>query len=160
MDLINQLATQLDLDTTQAKGLAGTLLGKVGEAAGPEAAQAIGQSVPELDQWSQAAANPEPEQVGLLGGFLGGGGSALIGSVMGEGAQETAEIASMLSKLGIEPTKALMAAPLIKQFIEERLPEEWSGRIVDAASALLGAKDEPKEPQPEGLKGAIGSLFS
>ena len=41
MDLIAQLSSQLDLDPGQAKGLAGTILSKVGEMAGPQAATAI-----------------------------------------------------------------------------------------------------------------------
>jgi predicted lipid-binding transport protein (Tim44 family) len=144
------------------------VLGQVRGSVDDEAGGVMDQAIPELGDWSKAAdqvaAAPAEEDDGA-GGFLGGllgsaAGNKLIGAVAGEEAQETAQMVSMLSKLGIEPSKAMMAAPLVKQFLEERLPGDWGQRILKAAPALLGIEEEEEEPSmAKELASGLGSFF-
>ncbi|MFY0574382.1 DUF2780 domain-containing protein [Cystobacter fuscus] len=67
MDLIGQLSQQLGVDSNQAQGLAGSLLklvqGTVKEKISPEAADQMGQSIPEM-QAGSSRRNPSPRRVG------------------------------------------------------------------------------------------------
>ncbi|NMO22624.1 DUF2780 domain-containing protein, partial [Pyxidicoccus fallax] len=100
MDLIGQLSQQLGVNGTQAQGLAGSLLklvqGTVKEKLGPDAADQMGRSIPEMDSWQQSAGAAAPQAdagggglMGALGGLMGGGqgGGGGLGGLMGGGQQ-------------------------------------------------------------------------
>ncbi|NPC84720.1 hypothetical protein HPC49_41705, partial [Pyxidicoccus fallax] len=95
MDLIGQLSQQLGVNGTQAQGLAGSLLklvqGTVKEKLGPDAADQMGRSIPEMDSWQQSAGAAAPQAdagggglMGALGGLMGGGqgGGGGLGGLM------------------------------------------------------------------------------
>lgn len=102
MDLIGALSSQLGISDTQAKAVAGGVMGLVkgnleesDEDGTSEAARKLQAAVPEMSEWQQAAAaldeEEEPASSGGLGGMLGGlmgggkgsGGGGGMGSMLG-----------------------------------------------------------------------------
>ncbi|WNZ63302.1 DUF2780 domain-containing protein [Myxococcus sp. MxC21-1] len=72
MDLIGQLSQQLGVNGTQAQGLAGSLLkrvqGTVQEKLGPDAANQMGQAIPEMETGSRPPApRPRPRRRRMRG---------------------------------------------------------------------------------------------
>jgi hypothetical protein len=159
MDLIGQLSQQLGVNGTQAQGLAGSLLklvqGTVQEKLGPEAADQLGRSIPEMDTWQQAAAPAAPPTQqggsgglmgalgGLMGGSQGGGGSGLggvLGSLGGAAAQagEVAAVVSLLGRFNIDASKATLVAPLLLDFLKSRLDPGLVSKVLAVVPMLAG----------------------
>ncbi|MFT5683828.1 MAG: hypothetical protein ACI8RZ_004760 [Myxococcota bacterium] len=154
MDLISQLSSTLGLSPEKTQALAGTVLGAVKSQAGGDA-DAISEAVPELETWS-AKAEGLTEPTGM-GGLLG----SAIGAIGGQGAQEAAGVAAALSKLGLDSSKAALVAPVVINFLTERLSPDVLQRVLSAAPMLSGLV---QDKDGDGLDigdalGALGSLF-
>jgi hypothetical protein len=186
MDLIRSLASSVGLQEDQAQALAGSLLGKiqssVKDEAGDAPAQELSKAIPELGSWQQKAqqlvapaAPAAPSAGGLLGGLLGGGGGGLLDSVAnavgGESLRETAAVVQILSRFNIDPSKAVMVAPLLLDFLKKRLSPQLLGVVLQAAP-LLGSSDKNNDDKPDNkaddkpaspglgdVLGGLGGLF-
>lgn len=150
MDFIGQLSQQLGVDSNQAQGLAGSLLelvqGTVKEKMGPEAADQMGQAIPEMQGWqqqaeaqTQRASRPESGGglMGALGGLLGGqgqspGGGGLMGALGGAVGQagEVAGLVALLQRFNLDAGKASLVAPLLLNFLKSRLDPKLVGGIL------------------------------
>jgi hypothetical protein len=163
MDLIRSLASSVGIQEDQAQALAGSLLGKiqnsVKDEAGDAPAQELAKAIPELGSWQQKAqqlvapsAPAAPSAGGLLGGLLGGGGGGLLDSVAnavgGESLRETAAVVQILSRFNIDPSKAVMVAPLLLDFLKKRLSPQLLGVVLQAAP-LLGSSDKNNDDKPD-----------
>jgi hypothetical protein len=160
MDFIGQLSQQLGVDNNQAQGLAGSLLklvqGTVKEKMGTEAADQMGQSIPEMQGWQQAAQAQAPAEsggggggglmgaLGGLGGMLGGqgqsggGGGGLMGALGGAmgHAGEVAGVVALLQRFNIDAGKASLVAPLLLNFLKSRLDPKLVGGILSVMPML------------------------
>ncbi len=119
MDFIGQLSQQLGVDSQQAQGLAGSLLGlvrgTVKEKMGPEAADQMEQAIPEMQGWQRQAEEAQaqrPESGGGLMGALGGLMGALGGPVGQAG--EVAGLVALLQRFNLDAGKASLVAPLLR----------------------------------------------
>lgn len=154
MDFIAELAGQLGIEPQEAKALAGGLMGMVQEATreqeGPETASALEDAIPEIEGWkdeaaAQADAPDEGTDVsGLLGDLFGGGNTAsglgdLLGAAggwLGGSSGHAAQLAGLIAKLGIDPAKAQMLAPVALNFLKSRLSPELLQKILAVAPFL------------------------
>ena len=190
MDFIGELAGQLGIDGQQAKALAGGVMGLVQEATregdGEETAAALQQAVPELDEWKQEAATqvdktPDVGDVaGLLGGLLGGasggaqgaqagsGGSGgglgdllgAAGSILGGAGGQAAQLAGLISKLGLDPQKAQMVAPMALNFLKSRLSPDLLTKVLAVAPFLTGGGSSGQTSgSSSGGGGLLGGLL-
>jgi len=162
MDLIQALTSQLGVDASQAQAIAGSTLGAVrgavAEKAGPAKAAELDSAIPELPAW-QAAATQALGGSGA-GGMLGGAGGMLGGMLRGAGgatgaaaqAQQAAQLATLVSKLGLDPKMAAMIAPMVLSFLRERLPAGLLDTVLKAAPFLTGGGSA----KPGGLGGLLG----
>ncbi|MEZ4315907.1 MAG: hypothetical protein R3F61_00310 [Myxococcota bacterium] len=171
MDLVGALSGAFGVEGKQAEAIAGALLATVKDQVasgteGTEVEEKLDSAVPEMGGWldtaKSLAGTPSagPQGGGMLGGLMGlagsGAGQQLLGAVGGKQAQHAALLAAVLGKVGLDETKAMMAAPIVLQFLESRIDKVWLDRILAAAPLLTGA-------QPGGAGnalGALGSLFS
>ena len=156
MDLISQLSSTLGIDSTKTQALAGTVLGAVQRQTGGQDAAAISEAVPELAQWSEKAEGAQ--QSSGMGGLLG----AAMGAIGGQGAQDAAGVVAMLSQLGLDSSKAALVAPVLVQFLEERLSSDVLQRVLSAAPMLSGlVQDKDNDGLDIGdALGAIGGFFN
>lgn len=201
MDLIGQLASAVGVDEANAQAIAGVALkhvtGAVRDQEGDDAAEGIEAAVPELSQWQDKAKalsdaplppgfggdDAQEEEGGggaadLLGGLLGGGGGGgggLLGGLAetfgGEGARDTVAVVQVLGRFGVTPDKAALAAPILLNFLKDRLSPETLSMALKAAPFLAsfgGGGDDAsegdgaKEDDGPGLGdvvGALGGLF-
>ncbi len=176
MDLVSALTSAAGIDASQAQALAGAVLGTAATQAAPEEAAKLQEAVPEMGGWVDEAQNAsdtpnEEPSDGFLGGlasFAGSGaGGALLGALGGEEAKEKAQVVAVLSKVGLSPTQAAMAAPVVLSFLEERLGKEWVDKLVSAAPVLGGLQQlGGAAPEAEGAgglasaaKGMLGGMF-
>jgi hypothetical protein len=192
MDFIGQLSQQLGVDNNQAQGLAGSLLklvqGTVKEKLGTQAAEQLGQSIPEMQGWQQAAQAPAPAEsggggggglmgaLGGLGGMLGGGqgqssggGGGLMGALGGAvgHAGEVAGVVALLQRFNIDAGKASLVAPLLLNFLKSRLdPKLVSGilTVMPMLANLGGGGGSPEggggsQGGGGGLGGILGGLI-
>ena len=155
MDLINQLSTTLGLDMAQTQALAGSVLGAVKGQVEDQDARAISTAVPELASWSSKAEGLT-ERSGM-GGLLG----SAIGAIAGQGAQDAAGVAVVLSKLGLDSSTVTLVAPVVLQFLQERLSADVLQRVMAAAPMLSGiVQDQDGGGLDIGdALGALGGLF-
>jgi hypothetical protein len=182
MDFIGQLSQQLGMDSSQAQGLAGSLLklvqGTVKERVGTDAAAQMDRAIPEMQGWQQAAGSAAPQQesggglMGALGGMLGGGQGAsgggaggLLGALGGAAAQagEVAGVVALLQRFNLDAGKASLVAPLLLNFLKSRLDPTMMGHISSALpmlAKLAGGGGTPGGgPQGGGLGGMLGGLL-
>lgn len=179
MDLIGQLSQQLGVDSTQAQGLAGSLLklvqGTVKDKLGADAADQMGKAIPEMQGWQQAAGAAAPEAgsggglMGSLGGLLGGqgqSGGGLMGALGGAAAQagEVAGVVALLQRFNLDAGKASLVAPLLLNFLKSRLdPKLVSGilSVMPMLANLGGGGGSPGGGAPGGggLGGLLGGLI-
>ncbi len=184
MDLINALVSQAGVSQSDAKGLAGGILGHVQSAiAGedPSKAAEFKAAVPELDSWQQAAAPEKKEEGGLLGalgGALGGGGAGGLGGLMGSGAgasiagavggadaKNAVVMMQVLGRFGVDSGKATLVAPLVLQFLKSRLKPATLATAMSAAPFLMqfvgkkGAAEGAPAPQKAEESGGLGGLL-
>lgn len=149
MDLIGTLAETLGVDGKVAEALAGQLLGTAREQAGAAETAKLDEAVPEISRWEQTAHEVLEEDSGATegsGGLFGslaqmagtGIGKELVGAVLGDEAEDTAAIVALMSKLGLKTEHAAMAAPVVIDFLEDRIGKEWLDRLVSAAPMLSG----------------------
>jgi len=173
MDLLGTLSSQLGIDNDQAGALAGSILGKVQGQVDEDTASGLAAAVPELDGWKAMAAKAVGgDSGGMLGGAAGalGGGSAgglmgaLAGAVGGQQAQETAALVGVMGKLGLDRSKAAMVAPIVLDFVKDRVDPALLSKVLAAApmlTALTGGGSDDAAP-PSGMAavtGALGGLF-
>jgi hypothetical protein len=175
MDLVSALTSAAGIDTSQAQALAGAVLGTARKQADEAEAAKLDEAVPELSGWVDEAQKqsdvpdeaPKESFLGSLASFAGSpAGGAVLSAVGGEGAQEKAQVVAVLSKVGLTPGQAALAAPVVLSFLEQRLGEEWVDRLVAAAPILSGVKALQADDAGAGTggladvaKGALGSLF-
>jgi hypothetical protein len=189
MDLIGQLSQQLGVDSNQAQGLAGSLLklvqGTVKEKMGPEAADQLGQAIPEMQGWQQQAQTQQASQpesggglmgaLGGLGGLLGGqgpssggGGGGLMGALGGAMGQagEVAGLVALLQRFNLDAGKAALVAPLLLDFLKSRLDPKLVGGILAVMPMLAnlggGGGSTPGGGGSQGgggLGGLLGGLI-
>lgn len=168
MDLIGSLTSQLGLDETQAKGLAGGLMGlvKTGLASqsGEDAAAQLEAEVPEMAAWqSEGDTPPGQPGIGELLGSLGGGGfgEALggLGGMLG-GAAQTAglagAVAALVEKFGLDAGKAQIAGQLAANFLSERLGSDLLGKVQPFLGLISGGAGNE---DGGGLGGMLGGLL-
>ncbi len=175
MDFIGQLSQQLGVDNNQAQGLAGSLLklvqGTVKEKMGTEAADQLGQSIPEMQNWQQAAQAQAPAEsgggglmgaLGGLGGMLGGqgqsgGGGGLMGALGGAvgHAGEVAGVVALLQRFNIDAGKASLVAPLLLNFLKSRLDPKLVGGILSVMPMLANVGGGGAQGGGGGLGGLI-----
>lgn len=185
MDFIGQLSQQLGVDSQQAQGVAGSLLklvqGTVKEKMGPQAADQMGQAIPEMQGWQQQAeaqtaqAQQQPESggglmgaLGGLGGLLGGqgqgqsGGGGLMGALGGAMGQagEVAGVVALLQRFNLDASKAALVAPLLLNFLKSRLDPKLVGGILAVMPMLanLGGGSGGNTPGGGGAQGGGGGL--
>ncbi|MFT4627541.1 MAG: hypothetical protein ACI8PZ_006227 [Myxococcota bacterium] len=174
MDLITSLSSALGVDSSKAQALAGLVMGQVQEEVAEngdpgQAAQVAG-AVPELDAWKEKAAelaeSPTDSGGGLMGGLMGaassGLGQQLIGAVGGKGAQEQAQFVALVSKLGLQPSHAALAAPVVLGFLKERLGPDMLGQLLSVAPMLGGlqaAAPGGDDGDDGGMAGAAAGLL-
>ena len=167
MDLIGTLASTLGVESSTAQALAGTVLGKVQEEvadnAGADAASQVADAVPELSGWQEKAAALAGGGGG--GGLLGalGGGGGLLGAaaeaIGGEDARQTATLVALAAKFDIDPTKAALAAPLVLDFLKERLDPGMFDTVMKAAPLLAGTSGGDAGGGLGAAASALGGLF-
>ncbi|MBK6690137.1 MAG: DUF2780 domain-containing protein [Deltaproteobacteria bacterium] len=155
MDLIGTLSSQLGIPADQAQAVAGGVLGalqsKVKGELGDQVAGQLGQAVPELSGWQAKAGQllgggGGADAMSALGGLLGGGGGGaggLAGALGGAvsamtGSGEAAALAGLIGKLGLDPAKAAMVAPMALEFLKSRLNPELLGTVLKVAPFLTG----------------------
>ena len=127
--------------------MAGLVLGTAKAQAGEAEAAKLDEAVPELDGWvaeAKTAAADDTDEPGMmddLARFASSGlGGSLIGAVGGQQAAEQAQLIALVSKLGLSPSHAALAAPVMLSFLKERLGETWFGRLMAAAPILTGVQ--------------------
>lgn len=175
MDFVGQIAQQLGVDSQQAQGVAGALVGwvqgAVKEKLGPEAAQQVAQAVPESQGWQQAAGPQQQppagglgQLAGALGGMLGGQSGVLgaLGGALGQ-ADEAAGLVALLQRFNVGADKAALVAPLLLNFLKSRLDPALVGRILSALPVLAqlvpASGDSGGSGAGGGLGGMIGNLL-
>ena len=171
MDLISGLSQAMGIDNTAAQALAGAAMATVqGQAAeeSPAAAAQLGSAVPELGGWLETAksfaggAAPAAD-TGMLGGLMGlassGAGNQLLGAVAGKQAQHTALLVGVLSKAGLDASKASMAAPVVLQFLQSRLDAGTLETLLSVAPFLTGGTPPAGGGGAAAALGALGSMF-
>lgn len=187
MDFIGQLSQQLGVDSQQAQGLAGSLLklvqGTVKEKMGPQAADQMGQAIPEMQGWqqqaeAQTAQAQQPESggglmgaLGGLGGLLGGqgqgqsGGGGLMGALGGAMGQagEVAGVVALLQRFNLDAGKAALVAPLLLNFLKSRLDPKLVSGILAVMPMLAnlgsGGGNTPDGGGSQGGGGGLGGLL-
>ena len=167
MDFIGELASKLGVDEDTAKKVAGSALGVVQGAVADEdsdAADRLGSAIPEMDDWKAKAEADSGGDGGLLGGLLGGGGgdllSGLAGAVGGQEAANAAALVGLISKFGIDADKATLAAPVILNFLKERVSPDTINIILKAAPFLGGGGEDGGDGGiGDMVSGALGGLF-
>jgi hypothetical protein len=166
MDLISGLSQALGVNPQQAEALAGAALATVkGQAADQGAAAApLAKAVPEMDGWmakarAMMAEAPAPaaapaSPLGAALGFASSGlGNQLLGAVAGQEAQDAALFAGLLGRLGLDAQKAAVAAPLVADFLRDRLDPATFDTLRKAAPFLQGGG------APAGAASVLGGLF-
>jgi hypothetical protein len=172
MDLVQSLAQAMGVDNHQATALAGLVLGTAKAQAGDDEAQKLEAAVPELDGWVEEAkaeaanADDEPGVMDDLARFASSGlGGSLLGAVAGEEAAEKAQLVALMGRVGLAPSHAALAAPVVLGFLKERLGETWFDRLMAAAPILTGVQQAAEADADDGgafgvVAGALGGLFS
>ena len=169
MDLIQTLSSQLGVTPDQAKGLAGSLLGVVNGAvhhgAGADAAGQLQNAIPELKNWMQTAAAHQGVTVpaaggdllGTLGSMLGNsqaGAGNLGAQLQGNGA--TAAMTTMLGKYGVKPEQLAAVAPVLGQFLQNRMGPEGQAVIGKVLPMLTSGQ---AQSAIGGIASMLGGLF-
>ena len=171
MDLISELSSKLGVDPDGAQALVGALLGgaqaQVKERVGEQEAGAMATAIPELDAWkSHATALLKGGEAGesgdlfgaALGALTGGGGGGLagalgsaLGGATGGQAESVAALTGLLGKLNLSPQVLSVIAPLVVQFLSERLPPELLEKVKTFLPLLGGGSPD--------LGSMLGGLF-
>jgi len=171
MDLVQSLATAMGVQENQATALAGLVLGTAKAQAGDAEAQKLEEAVPELDGWVEkakaetAGSDDEPGMMDDLARFATSGfGGSLLGAVAGQEAAEKAQLVALMSRAGLAPEHATLAAPVVLSFLEARLGDVWMDRLMAAAPILTGVKQVSTEAEDGSgalgaVAGALGGLF-
>ena len=171
MDLIGTLAGALGVESKAAEAVAGAVManvkGQVADGTEGDAVEAsLDAAVPELEGWMAtaqevASENDDQAELGGLGGLLGmansGMGQQLLGAVAGPSAQNAALLAGVLGTLGLDSTKATMAAPFVLQFLQSRMDKGTLDQVLSVAPMLTGKT--PEGGATGGVMGALGGLF-
>jgi hypothetical protein len=128
MDIVGSLSAQLKLEENSAAGLAGALLLLVEDLARERINYAVaGQirdAVPELRDWQTSAPTIAPGMLSLS--------SLPPATAPGD----EGELAAVLSRFGIAPAQAGVAASLTSQFLASRLDPALLGSVVAAIPLL------------------------
>lgn len=158
MDLIGDLASQLNLPQGQAKGLAGGVLslvqGALKDDGAEDDAKAFGDAVPEAAQWAAEGEVPGGEDEGGGLGDLLGAGMSMLGASKGS-AGLASGVAALIQKFGLEPSHAAIAAPLITKFIESKVDPALLAKVQPMLALMGGGEDGGGG----GLGGMLGGLL-
>jgi len=157
MDLIGELAAKLGVDPAAAQALAGAALGgaqeQVAKQVGTQEAAQMAAAIPELSGWKDAATSMlggggGGDAGGLLGGALGAlGGAGGLGGALGgalgalgggDAAGGLPALAGMLGKLNLSPGLITSIAPLLLNFLQDRLPKELLDKVKSVLPLLGG----------------------
>lgn len=158
MDLIEQLASTLGVDAKAAQAVAGAVLGATREQVPDEETAKLDEAVPEIGDWSSTAEEMLKAASGDGGGGLfgtlarmagTGAGNEILGAVLGEEAQDTAQIVALFQSLGLKTEHASMAAPVVLDFLVDRVGKEWTDRILDGAPMLMKFVQSQTTDQPD-----------
>lgn len=162
-DLIGSLAGTLGLETNQAEGAAGTVLGLIKQHGPDGALDNVVAKTPEAESWMQKAAPAlESSSGGSFGGLAGslfgggGGGGGLGGLVQGAAALQT--VTGALEKLGIPSSVAVQAIPHVITFLKSKLGDEGFTALTGKIPFLkeLAGSDSNSSG---GLAGALSRFF-
>ena len=129
MDLVKELVSKLGIDSEQAKGGAGMILGLVKDKLGAGEFAKVKEAIPEADQLAEEA----PEAGGGLLGAVGGLTSALGAGGVGD----LAKLAGGFQKLGLDADMVGKFVPVILDLVKSK-GGDGVGKIV---AAVLGGKD-------------------
>ena len=128
MNFVLALELELKLEDHQSEPLAGALLlfveDVVRERASYTLAQLLREAVPELAEWGHSAPtlaiiDPAALEAPTAGGDLG-------------------ELQGLLSRFGVDPGLAPVAASVTLRFLSSRLPTEQAQAVVAAMPVLIG----------------------
>ena len=162
MDLINQLAGTLGIDAGTAQALAGGILGQVkGQLTDNEGTEAAGElegALPEMGDWAGKAASLLGE--GGVSDLLGGGG--LLGaaaSALGGDAGNAAKLIGLVSKLGLDADTVIKVAPIVLQFLGERLSPDLLAKVQGLIPGLSTSTGDDSDNSGGGVADMIGGLF-
>ena len=153
MDIIGQLASQIEISRDKAEAGAGALLGLIREKAPAADFQALLAKVPEISSWMtksnavSATADAGPAAGGLLGsagGLLGGlaSSSAALGGSLGKlagDASAAAAVLSVLGKLGIDAQTAAKFAPMLLELLQSKAGAAVMQRIASSVPMVREA---------------------
>ncbi len=146
MNLIENLSSQLGIDTSKAEGLAGAALGfiqgQVADKVGGQEAAAVQSAIPEMDAWVDKAPSGEGS-----GGILGAAAGLMGGGDLGQ-------LVSSASKLGLDAGAVQKALPLIVDFLKSRLDDQTLAKVLGALPFLKGGTGGG------GLAGALGGFLT
>lgn len=174
MDLIGTLSSQLGIPADQAQAVAGGVLGalqsKVKGELGDQVAGQLGQAVPELSGWQAKAGQllgggGGGDALSALGGLLGGGGGGGLAGALGgavsamTGSGEAAALAGLIGKLGLDPAKAAMVAPMALEFLKSRLNPELLGTVLKVAPFLTGGGGQGASDLASQASSLLGGLL-
>jgi hypothetical protein len=155
MDIVNTVASTLNIDSGSAQGAIGGVLKLLKDKAPPEAFSAVEEQVPETSKWIVAAAST-PGDGGGLGSLLGSALGGLGGSLGGLG--ELAGLAGTLSKFGLDAGAMGKLVPLVMQFLQSKVGAAVLAQLVAHVPALakLGGGGAGAGESP---LGGLGGLF-
>lgn len=164
MDLIKNLSSTLGVESDKAEAVAGAVLGgvrkQVAEDVGAREENELSASIPELDGWEEKAKAKAGSAGGGGGGLLGalgGGGGGLLGALGGGGGGfDIGAITGLLSKLNITPEALGKIAPVVINFLKERLPASLFDKVMGAVPGLKSLGGSNVEGA---ISGALGGLF-
>jgi len=162
LQMITKMAGELGVQPDQAQALMGSVLSMVETQADPDQAAKLNEAVPEMAGWKQQA--EQQQEQSSAGGGLGGFLSAAAGALGGQQAKDMATIATLLINFGLETSKAAMVAPMVLDFLDDRLDAELLRGLLSAAPLLAtfakmrDGDDTPDAVQPQAQQGDDGEF--
>lgn len=168
MDLIGQLAGAIGVDAGKAEGIAGSVLGVIGQHApegalsellnkAPEAAGWIAKAGPLLKGAQGEGGGGVTDLLGSVGGLLGGMGGGAGGILQGAVALQA--VSGVLEKLGVSPELAAKAIPMIVSFVQSKLGDDGFAALLEKVPFLSElAATSGGSGSGGGLGGLLGGL--
>lgn len=189
-----QLGIPEDMAQAAAGATLGMVQKTVADSGEESAAAAMSDAIPELSGWKAKAAQEatpaeDTRDIGdILGGLMSGGGDSgggaggLLGALGGGGAggllgglaqqlggpeaKQMSALVGVFGKLGVDPAKAMVVAPMALDFLKERLDPSLLDTVLKASPMLLSligggaeAKAEDDGPDLGDIGGMLGKLF-
>ena len=133
MDIVNELVSKLGIDTTQAKGGIGMILGMAKDKLDGGDFDKVKEAIPEADQLVSDA--PDTDEGG--GGILGAVGGLASNLGIGGSAGDLMKLAGGFDKLGLDASMITKFVPIILGFVKGK----GGGAVGDILGSVLGGKD-------------------